>query len=45
MIRRVYLPKPTPVWHFDDLGDVFATITLFAVIGLVGIASCWEGMQ
>jgi hypothetical protein len=45
MIRRVYVPAPTPAWPFDDLGDVLAVITLFGMIALVGVASCWEVMQ
>lgn len=45
MIRRVYVPAPTPVWRFDSIGDVFATVTLFAMIGFVGFASCWEVLQ
>lgn len=29
-------------WPFDEVGDVAATLTLFAMIPLVGIASLWE---
>ncbi len=45
MIRRVYIPAPAPVWRVDSVGDLFAAITLFAMIALVGFASCWEAIQ
>lgn len=45
MIRRIYVPAPTPVWQVDSVGDLFAAITLFAMIALVGFASCWEAIQ
>lgn len=44
MIRKVYIPAPTPVWRFDSVGDVFATVALFAAIALVGFASCIEAL-
>ena len=40
--HRVYKPAPEPVWRVDSVGDVFATATIFAMIVLVGLASCWE---
>lgn len=42
MIRRVYVPAPSPAWHFDSIGDLFATAVIFSLIVLVGAASCWE---
>ncbi|MBN9453221.1 MAG: hypothetical protein J0I42_14835 [Bosea sp.] len=42
MIRRVFVPAPTPAWRFDSVGDVFATVVLFSLILLVGFGSCWE---
>lgn len=45
MIRRIYVPAPTPAWRVDRVGDMFAAITLFAMIALVGFASCWEAIQ
>lgn len=45
MNRDLYVPAPSPVWHVDSVGDMFAAITLFAMIALVGFASCWEAIQ
>lgn len=45
MNRRLYVPAPSPVWQVDSVGDVFATLTIFAMIALVGFASCWEVVQ
>lgn len=42
MIRRVYVPAPSPAWRFDSIGDLFATTVIFSMIVIVGVASCWE---
>lgn len=45
-MRKLYLPSPepetTPIWTVDRVGDFFAAVTIFAMIALVGFASCWE---
>jgi hypothetical protein len=47
--RRVYVPSPepeiAPIWTVDRVGEFFATVTIFAMIALVGFASCWEVSQ
>lgn len=40
----VYVPAPEPAWRFDSLGDVAATVAVFASIWAVGIASCWSAL-
>lgn len=43
MEKRVTHDGVIPVaWPVDRVGDVAAAITLFALIPLVGLASCWE---
>ncbi len=47
-MRKLYLPSPepetTPIWTVDRVGDLFATVVLFALIFVVGVASCWEAI-
>lgn len=40
----VYVPAPESAWRFDSLGDVAATVAVFASIWAVGIASCWAAL-
>ncbi len=48
-MKRVYLPSPepeiAPIWTVDRVGEFFATATIFAMIAIVGFASCWEVIQ
>lgn len=35
-------PEPEPVWTVDNVGDVIATVVIFALIAVVGVASLWD---
>ena len=44
---KLYIPRsePRPVWRFDSVGDLFAIATIFGLMFIVGISSCWEVIQ
>lgn len=47
-MNRVYIParEPEPVWpNVDEIGELIAAVVIFAMVALVGWASCWEVVQ